>query len=118
MDVFVLPTQVEIVKVLQEHPLVRLRKGVLRAFVVGSFARGCATDESDLDVLLEVRSAKGQSVAELEDYYRRRLRQYFATHGIRGKRDDLHPLWCARRVDVFFTYDADGEHRPKVRLAR
>ena len=116
VETFVLPTHTEIVEVLQDHALVRLRKRVLRAYLVGSFAKGCANDASDVDILLEVRPAKGQSAQELEDYYRRKLLDYFVKHDIRGKRDDIHPNWCGRRVDVYFTYDADSESRPKVLL--
>jgi predicted nucleotidyltransferase len=111
------PTQQEIVKALHSHPLIRLRKKVIRAYLVGSFAKGCAHAESDVDILLEVTPSRDRTAAELEDYYRQALRQYFVTHDIRGKRDDLHPNWCGRRVDVYFTYDADAETRPKVLLA-
>ncbi|MBC8741898.1 nucleotidyltransferase domain-containing protein [Paraburkholderia sp. UCT31] len=117
MSSFEVPTQREIVDILKNHPLVRLRKDVVRAFLVGSFATGRSHAESDVDILLEVRPSPGRTAAELEDYYRQGLRDYFVKHDIRGKQDSLHPNWCGRRVDVYFTYNADQESRPKVRLA-
>lgn len=120
-DRFVLPTQEAIVDVLKRHPLIRLKEEVVAAFVVGSFAKGTQHDDSDVDVLLEVlppRLARtsGLTESQLEDHYRQALRQYFVTHDIRGKADDVHPQWCGRRVDVYFTYDASRELRPKIRL--
>jgi predicted nucleotidyltransferase len=114
---FALPTQQDIVQVLTRHPLVKLREKVLRAFVVGSFAKGAQNEESDVDVLLEVAARAGETSAELEDHYRRLLRAHFVKHDIRGKDDSVHPQWCGRRVDLYITYDADLESRPKVALA-
>jgi len=117
MTGFRVPTQYEIVEVLKNHPLIRLRKKVIRAYLVGSFAKKCEHAQSDVDILLEVSRSPDRTEAELEDYYRQALRQYFVKHDIRGKRDDLHPNWCGRRVDMYFTYDAEAETRPKVLLA-
>ena len=117
MAEFTLPSQCEIVEVLRRHPLVRLREPVARAFVVGSFARGTQNETSDLDVLLEVPWREGYTARELEEHYRRALRQHIMSNDIRGKADHLHPQWCGRRVDVYFTYDAELEDRPKVLLA-
>ena len=114
---FVLPTQQDIVRVLSRHPLVKLRETVLRAFVVGSFAKDAQNEDSDVDVLLEVATREGETSAELEDHYRRLLRAHFVKHDIRGKDDGVHPQWCGRRVDVYITYNADLESRPKVALA-
>jgi predicted nucleotidyltransferase len=113
---FVLPTQAEIVEVLRRHPLVKLRESVKHAFVVGSFAKGAQNDESDVDVLLEVQPRDGFEASELEEHYRRLLREHFMRYDIRGKDDSVHPQWCGRRVDVYFTYDASLEGRPKVLL--
>jgi predicted nucleotidyltransferase len=118
MQEFRMPSQDEIVEALKKHPLIRLREKVRRAYVVGSFAKGCANDESDVDVLLEVPPRAGLTAAELEEQYRQALRQYFVTHDLRGKQDSVHPNWCGRRVDVYFTYAADTESRPKVLLAK
>lgn len=113
---FVLPSQADIVDVLRRHRLIKLKESVKRAFVVGSFARGCPHLDSDVDVLLEVEPVEGVGAGELEAAYRRPLQQYFVTHDIRGKCDEVHPQWCGRRVDVYFTYDAAAEPRPKLEL--
>lgn len=120
---FIPPTQDEIVEVLRAHPLIRLRERVKRAFLVGSFAKGLARPrgsiegESDVDILLEVLPRRGFTASDLEEKYRTLLRQFFMARGIRGKADDVHPQWDGRRVDLYFTYDADSEPRPKVLLA-
>jgi len=110
------PTQREIVAVLRRHPLVKLRETVRRAFVVGSQAKGAAHAESDVDILLEVEPTPNTTAEQLEERYRQALRQYFVTHNIRGKDDSIHPQWQGRRVDLYFTYDADKETRPKIEL--
>ncbi|AQH05535.1 hypothetical protein A9R05_41650 (plasmid) [Burkholderia sp. KK1] len=110
------PSQAEIVNVLRQHPLIRLREKVVRAFLIGSFAKGTANEDSDVDILLEVEPRSGQTAADLDEHYRQKLRQYFVTHDIRGKQDSAHPNWCGRRVDVYFTYAADTETRPKQQL--
>lgn len=116
------PTAADIVQVLQRHPLIKLKEKPTRVFIVGSFAKGTARPrgheegDSDIDVLLEVRPKKGITPAELEEKYRQPLRRYFMAHHIRGKADELHPQWDGRRVDVYFTYDADAEQRPKRQL--
>ncbi len=93
-----------------------------RAYVVGSYARGEARLEagpggppSDFDVLLEVPRQR-ESAEQLAEWYRRRIQQHFVTHNIRGQSDGQHPQWEGRRVDVYFTYDADAETRPKIEL--
>jgi predicted nucleotidyltransferase len=110
------PTRAEIVDVLREHPLIKLREKVKRAFVVGSFAKGEQNDQSDVDILLEVSPREGYTPKELEDKYRQALMQHFVKNDIRGKDDSQHPQWAGRRVDVYFTYDASEETRPKVLL--
>ncbi|WP_137917171.1 hypothetical protein [Hydrogenophaga sp. 2FB] len=119
---FVIPTQEEICEVLKLHPLVKLREKVSRCFLVGSFAAehlgvGATHERSDVDVLIEVE-AREQSASDLDEHYRKRLAQYFVTHGIRGVADHVHPQWCGRRVDVYFTFDATPEQRPKIELER
>mgnify|MGYP001559555236 CR=1 FL=1 len=117
-----LPTPQAIVQILRQHPLIRLKEKVKRVFLVGSFAkgtgrqRGSPEGESDVDVLLEVVPRRGFTAGELEEYYRQRLRSYFMQNNIRGKADEVHPQWDGRRVDVYFTYDANTETRPKVLL--
>ena len=109
-----MPTQKRIVAILKKHPLIRLRETVRRAFLVGSFAKGLQHADSDVDLLLEVQPRAGYTPAQLEDHYRQALRQYFVTHNIRGKDDSMHPQWGGRRIDLYFTYDANAEQRPKV----
>lgn len=116
MSHFQMPSQQDIVTVLREHPLIRLRDRVQRAFVVGSFAAGAPRDDSDVDVLLEVAARTDCSAPELEERYRKAIRAHLMLHNIRGKDDSQHPQWCGRRIDVYFTYDADLETRPKIML--
>ena len=118
---FTIPTQDEIVQVLKSHPLIRLRERVQRAYLVGSFAKehlgtGSTHSQSDIDILLEVEPRGEEEPGQMEERYRKLLRQYFVAHDIRGKADHLHPQWCGRRVDVYFTYDASLEQREKVEL--
>jgi predicted nucleotidyltransferase len=116
-NAFTPPTKAEIVEVLRKHPLIKLKEKVKRAFLVGSFAAGKNHDESDVDILLEVEPHPDQSALQLAEAYRRPLQQYFVTHNIRGKDDSVHPQWAGRRVDLYFTYDADQEDdRPKIEL--
>ena len=115
------PTQTEIEAVLRTHKLIRLKEKVIKAYLVGSFAKeslgiGSTRPDSDVDILLEVPLREGTTSAELEDAYRGPLRQYFVTHNIRGKNDAVHPQWQGRRVDLYFTYDASVETRPKIEL--
>lgn len=113
---FVIPSQREIVAILRKHKLVKLREQVKRAYLVGSFAKGCPHENSDVDILLEVAPKQGVTPSELEDTYRQALRQYFVAHNIQGIDDSIHPNWGGRRVDLYFTYDADVEVRPKIAL--
>lgn len=122
VDDFRAPTKAEIVEVLRAHPLIKLRERVKRAFLVGSYAKGLARPrgspegESDVDILLEVSPRAGFTPEQLEEKYRQPLRNYFMQHRIMGKADHLHPQWMGRRVDMYFTYDAQPERRPKVEL--
>lgn len=119
---FVVPTQTEIAKVLKKHPLIKLDEEVERCFLVGSFAKeklgvGKTHHSSDVDILLEVKAPEdGESAAAMEERYRAKLMTYFMKHKLKGRHDEVHPQWCGRRVDVYFTYDADLESRPKVEL--
>lgn len=118
---FVLPSQNQIVEVLKQHPLLALRETVQRAYVVGSFAKealglGVTHASSDVDVLLEVRKRTDETDRELETRYRQKLMAHFVRHQIQGRDDSVHPQWCGRRVDVYFTYDAELEARTKLAL--
>lgn len=109
-----LPSQQELVAILRQHKLKLGR--VKRAFAIGSFARGTANLHSDLDVLLEVAPPTGWTAHELENEYRRKIAQKFVDLGIRGHDDSLHPQWQGRRIDVYFTEDANLESRAKIQL--
>lgn len=117
------PTLDEIVGVLQTHPLIVLSEQVERAFLIGSQAKerlgiGKTNQESDVDILLEVKPREDETAEQMQDRYRRKLMDYFMRHNIRGKKDSVHPQWCGRRIDVYFTYDADQETRPKIELEK
>lgn len=111
-----LPRLSEIVSILRRHPLFKLRLPVKRGFLVGSFAGEKSQAHSDVDVLLEVDPQPDMHPMDVETHYRRPLMRYFMKHDIRGQRDDVHPQWNGRRLDVYFTYDADEETRPKIQL--
>ena len=114
---FRMPTTQEIVSVLRKHPLIRLKHRPKHAFLVGSFSKNQQNEESDVDILLEIDPVPGETAEQVETEYRRPLQKYFMQNSIRGKNDAVHPQWCGRRVDLYFTYDADAETRPKVMLA-
>ena len=111
-----LPTASEILSLLRSHPLVGNVGRVKSVYVIGSFASGMQNDQSDLDVLLEIVPVKGFTADEFSEKKRRALRDYFVKNNIHGKDDSVHPQWNGRRVDVYFTYDASTETRPKVKI--
>jgi predicted nucleotidyltransferase len=111
-----LPTKDEITQVILDHPLVKFTGKVKNAYIIGSFAKGSPNEMSDVDVLFEVNKRKGYTEQQLIEKYRRGLQQYFVENKIMERRDDLHPQWNGRRVDIYFTYDASKETRPKVKL--
>jgi hypothetical protein len=123
---FELPTQADIVHLLENHPLIGLRENVLRCFLVGGFAKealgqGQTSSQSDVDVLLEIAQKPGDSelpekAEDIEVAHRQKIMNHFVKHRLFGRHDHLHPQWCGRRVDVYFTFDADAEQRPKVQL--
>jgi predicted nucleotidyltransferase len=120
---FEIPSQDDIVKLLKKHPLVKLDEEVSRCFLVGSFAKeqmglGSTTALSDVDVLLEVRENPNspETAQQMEERHRQKIMSHFAKRRLFGRHDDLHPQWCGRRVDVYFTFDADLEIRPKIEL--
>lgn len=110
------PSVQEIVTVLRTHPLIKLREPVARAFIVGSFAKGMQTERSDVDVLLEVSKKSDETEEQMEWRYRAALQRHFMQNNIRGVADHVHPQWSGRRVDMYFTFDADAERRPKIEL--
>lgn len=118
---FTAPTQEEILEILRKHPLVGLKEDVQRTFLIGSFAKealglGLTRPQSDVDILLEVAPQEGETEEKMTERYRLKLMTHFMKHGIRGKKDGVHPQWLQRRVDVYFTYDASCNPLPMVQL--
>jgi len=110
------PTRKELIDILKSHPLIKLKDKVNRAFIIGSYASGKQHSTSDIDVLLEIPERSSETTRDIEQEYRKKLQSYFVKNNISGVRDDLHPQWEGRRIDVYFTYDADNETRPKKLL--
>lgn len=100
-------TRQHIIQSLQDHPLVKLKEKPLRVFIVGSFVKGKPHKTSDIDVLIEVKR-KTIPVKTLENKYRNKIRQHFIKHGI-AIDDSQHPQYKGRRIDLYFTYDANAE---------
>ena len=110
------PTVTELTNILRNHPLVKNIGRVKRGFVVGSFAKGTQNPNSDIDVLLEIAPIKGTTAEEWAESRRNQIRKYFMQNNITGINDSIHPRWNGRRIDIYFTYDASTETRPKVEL--
>lgn len=110
-----LPKACEIVNTLKFHPLIKLKEKVKRVFVVGSFAHGTNRNDSDIDVLLEVRAKKNITKQELENKYRTKIVKHFIKNNICSD-DSVHPQWNCHRIDVYFTYDADNDPSIKMEL--
>jgi len=104
-----LPTKSEIVDIIKKHPLMMYRGKVIDAYVVGTGASGQMRPDSDFDIVLQVPPQKGMTAQQFTEYNRRKIQQYFVTNKIEGQRDDLHPQWKGRRVDVYFTYEPPTE---------
>lgn len=116
VDEFYPPSIGEITKILRKHPLIKFRNEVLRAFLVGSFAKGYPNNDSDVDILLEIVPEPGMTAQEVTEFNRRGLQEFFMKNRIPGTMDEVHPQWCGRRVDIYITYDASAEARPKFEL--
>ena len=71
----------------QELPFLRERFGVKRLSIYGSFAKGTATDESDVDILVELTRPLGFQFVGLADYLEERL----------GRKVDLATFETLRR---------------------
>ena len=105
----------EILKILSEHPLVQLKEKPLRVFVVGSFVKGTPRQDSDIDVMIEVKS-KAISENALTDKYRDKIRKHFIKNKIMTKADEVHPNYKGRRIDLYLTYNADQATEHKIEL--
>jgi predicted nucleotidyltransferase len=111
-----LPSRREIVWILRKNPFVRLRDQVHRVFIIGSYARGAAVRGSDLDMLVELEPRPGVPAEEMNRRYREVLQARLVNYA--DKPDEGQPKWRGRRIDPYFTYDADTNTGPKVELAK
>ena len=123
MEINEIPSHEQVLEVLRGHKLIRLREKVEKSYLVGSFAKrefgeAIVRPDSDIDILLQVVPREGLTSIELEDSYRVSLRAFFVKNNIRGKDDLVHPNWNGRRIDLYLTYDASLESRPKIELNR
>jgi predicted nucleotidyltransferase len=101
---------------LRNHPLVKNIGKVKNAYIIGSFAENKQNEYSDLDVLIEIQPIKNYTATEFTEKKRNLIRVYFVKHNIWGPDDSVHPQWNGRRIDIYFTYDASKETRPKILL--
>lgn len=115
---FIIPTQIEIVNILKRHKLIKFKEYVKFYFLVGSFCTANHHKESDVDILLEVVPREGFMASDLENDYRKGLINHFISKNIQGKCDEVHPQWQGRRIDLYITYDASLENRPKLLLEK
>lgn len=62
-------TRADVLKILRaELPYLSQRYGVQRIAIYGSFAKGTQTEESDVDILVELKEALGLDFVELAYY--------------------------------------------------
>lgn len=111
-----LPTVAEITSILRNHKLVKNIGKVKNAYIIGSFAKGTQNEHSDVDVLLEIVPIKNYSAEEYTEKKRALIQEHFMKNNIWGPDDSVHPQWNGRRIDLYFTYDASLETRPKTQL--
>jgi len=115
-DEFRMPTVSEIVGTLRNHPLVKNIGRIKNAYLIGSLASGQQNPQSDIDILLEIYPINDMGAEDFAEKKRNQIRKYLLQNNIRGKADDVHPQWQGRRIDLYFTYDASTETRPKIQL--
>lgn len=87
------------------HPLFQFKGKVKEMYIVGSFCRGNPHPESDIDILLWVNPRFGYTDDSFTELQRKPIRDYFMKHKIQGKKDDAHPNYRSRRLDIYFTFD-------------
>jgi hypothetical protein len=71
----------------KELPYLRRKYGVKRVAVFGSFARGTATESSDVDILVELARPLGLEFIAMADYL----------EAVLGHKVDLSTFECLRR---------------------
>jgi len=111
-----IPTLSEVVRILESHPLVGNIGKIKKGYLVGSFSKGTQNPQSDMDILLEIYPVKDIAAEEFAEKKRNIIRKYFLDNNIRGVNNSIHPQWNGRRLDIYFTYDASVETRPKIQL--
>jgi predicted nucleotidyltransferase len=102
-----LPTKSQVIDIFARHQAVQFRRPVCRAFVIGSFARGEQRPDSDLDILFEIAPVGAFYEDEVTDAIRTRIE-----NAPKNKR----PMWNGRPLDLYVTYDADADSRPKIEI--
>jgi predicted nucleotidyltransferase len=107
-----IPTKQQIIEILKNHHLIKLKEKPKRIFIIGSRVNDNIHSESDLDILLEVKTKQNITSEELTEQYRIKLKQYFMKYNIKTKADYIHPLWENVRIDLYFTYNANNNTKP------
>lgn len=91
-----LPSIAKVSSLMRNNKWVKRQYGITSAFVVGSVAKGTATDESDIDIAIIIPRVKGKtSVRVSEDYHSRFTRNFQMPH------------FAGRRLDFQFYYEDD-----------
>ena len=90
---------------LRNNVVAPCRYKVLRAFIVGSEARGAAKSTSDLDIALIIPDIRGKTSLQVTENYQSKFRNDF-----------FRPKWGGRIVDFQFFYaeDADLKRYQKI----
>ena len=99
------PTQSEITEIVRTHPLLGFKGVIKNAYIVGSFAKGTAVKDSDIDILLEVDKQGKYAADEITDLQHDKIKQYFINHDLHGLNDNVHPQWEGHRLDFYYTYE-------------
>lgn len=91
-----IPSMAKIASLMRNNKWVKRNYPIIKAYVVGSVARGCATTQSDIDIALVIAPVKGKDALRVTEDY----------HG-RFSRDYQKPHFKNRRLDLQFFYEND-----------
>jgi predicted nucleotidyltransferase len=85
-----------------------IRPRIIKAFVIGSEAKGNASPKSDLDIALIIPKVKGKTSIQYTDNY-----QFHFTS------ESQKPKWNNRIIDFQFYFEDDSElsEIPKIEIA-
>ncbi len=103
-------TREQVLQVLRDHmPALRTRYGVRRLALYGSFARGSPSEQSDVDILVELEAPLGLRFVELAEELERLL----------GRRVDLATMetWRQSRQDPRRRHIAESIERELLYVA-